>query len=162
MQYFFDVIKKYYLKAYLRFRYPRLHVGTHFRYAPGFTLAHGQENVTIGHHCNLHDAYINAGSTKKIKIGDYVFFGRGVKLLARGHDATKYNEKRQTSLTEKPITIEDGVWIASGATVLGGVSIGKHAVVAAGAVVTKNVPAYTLVAGIPAQVKKKLSAPTRK
>ncbi|MBX9853873.1 MAG: hypothetical protein K2X86_19190 [Cytophagaceae bacterium] len=55
-----------------------------------------------------------------------------------------------------PLIIEDGVWVASKATILRGVKIGEGAVIAAGAVVTKDVPPYTVVAGVPAKVIKKL------
>ena len=53
---------------------------------------------------------------------------------------------------DKPITIEDYAWVGSRATVLPGVTIGRGAVVAAGAVVTKDVPAYAVVGGVPAKV----------
>ncbi|GAB4461186.1 MAG: hypothetical protein OHK0029_26110 [Armatimonadaceae bacterium] len=56
----------------------------------------------------------------------------------------------------EPVIIEDNVWIASRVTILKGVHIGTGAVVAAGAVVTKNVPARTLVAGVPAKVIRSL------
>lgn len=61
-------------------------------------------------------------------------------------------EDRDATRKAAPIVLEDGVWIASRAMVLKGVRIGRGAVVAAGAVVTKDVPAYSLVAGVPARV----------
>jgi len=57
----------------------------------------------------------------------------------------------------KPVIIDDNVWIANRATILKGVTIGKHSVVAAGSVVTKDVPPYTLVGGNPARVIKQLN-----
>ena len=59
---------------------------------------------------------------------------------------------RRTRITTAPIHIGRGAWIAAGGTVLQGVTVGDDAVVAAGAVVTKDVPARTLVAGVPARV----------
>ncbi|WP_317042017.1 acyltransferase [Sediminibacterium ginsengisoli] len=61
----------------------------------------------------------------------------------------------------EPVTIEDNVWIGAGAKILKGVTIGKNAVVAAGAVVVKDVPADTLVAGVPARVIKILTQSNR-
>ncbi len=58
-----------------------------------------------------------------------------------------------------PVIIEDNVWIGAGVTILKGVTIGKNAIVAAGAVVNKDVPANTLVAGVPATVKKVIDYP---
>jgi maltose O-acetyltransferase len=70
-----------------------------------------------------------------IEIGSDVELGSGVRLLA----------------TRAPIRIADGVWIGSGATILGGVTVGKRAEIGAGSVVTRDVPADTVVAGIPAR-----------
>ena len=58
-----------------------------------------------------------------------------------------------------PIVLERNVWIGAGATVLHGVTVGADAVVAAGAVVTRDVPAATLVAGVPARVVRSIEAP---
>ena len=55
-------------------------------------------------------------------------------------------------VTTSPIVIEDDVWIGGNAVITAGVHIGRHSVVAAGAVVTKDVPEYSLVAGVPAKV----------
>ncbi len=62
----------------------------------------------------------------------------------------------EQGITTKPIVIEDDVWIGANAVILPGVKIGRHSVVAAGAVVNKDVPSGTLVAGVPATVKKTL------
>jgi len=60
-------------------------------------------------------------------------------------------------ITAQGIRIEDDVWLGTNAVITDGVQIGKGAVVAAGAVVTKNVPAHTIVAGVPAKVIKKIN-----
>jgi acetyltransferase-like isoleucine patch superfamily enzyme len=65
------------------------------------------------------------------------------------------NVKRAMAITAtigKPIAIEKSVWIATGATIIGGVTVGENSVVAAGSVVTKDVPPNTLVGGNPARV----------
>lgn len=121
----------------------------------GFKVFHGHKNIFLGNNIYLVDTLINAGDLDgKVIIEDHVFFGHGVKLLARGHDYTKYNKQRQKEVTQKPIHIKKGSWVSSGSIVLGGVTIGKHAVVAAGSIVTKDVKPNTIVAGNPAKLIK--------
>ena len=93
----------------------------------------------------------------KVTIEKDVFTGHGVMILSGGHDYFKFGPERKEAGTHAPITIREGVWICSGAIILAGVEIGKHAVVAAGAVVTHNVPEYSVVAGVPARVIKEIS-----
>jgi acetyltransferase-like isoleucine patch superfamily enzyme len=73
-----------------------------------------------------------------------------VQLISSGHPLDPATGRSQ--ITTAPIRISRGAWIAAGATVLQGVTVGDDAVVAAGAVVTKDVPAPTLVAGVPARI----------
>ncbi|MBP9873243.1 MAG: hypothetical protein KBC60_04350 [Haliscomenobacter sp.] len=68
-------------------------------------------------------------------------------------------DHNQMGGNSKPVILEDHVWLATRSMVLKGVRIGKGAVVAAGAVVTKDVPPYTVVAGVPAKVIKHLPRP---
>lgn len=82
-----------------------------------------------------------------MKIGNNVDIAQEVNIWTEQHD---YNSPTYASVC-KPVKIEDYVWIASRATVLPGVTIGKGAVVASGAIVTKDVPPYTVVAGVPAR-----------
>jgi maltose O-acetyltransferase len=90
-----------------------------------------------------------------VRIGNWVRLGHDVMLLTRNHRIGPSHFR--CGLTEMgPIDIGDGAWLASRVTVLPGVSIGKGAVVAAGAVVARNVPPDTLVAGSPAQTVKRL------
>lgn len=118
-----------------------------------FSVFHGHHNIFIGNHVFLVDSLINAGDEEgKVIIDDYVFFGHGVKILARGHDYTLFNELRQHTVVEKPIHIKKGAWIATNSVVLSGVTIGENAVVAAGSIVKHNVPNNTIVAGNPAKI----------
>ncbi len=118
-----------------------------------FTVFNGYDNIFIGNHVFLVDSLLNAGDNEgKVIIEDYVFFGHGVKILARGHDYKLYNEQRQHTITEKPIHIKKGAWIASGAIVLAGVTVGENAVVGAGSVLKHSVPDYAVVAGNPAKI----------
>jgi acetyltransferase-like isoleucine patch superfamily enzyme len=92
----------------------------------------------------------------RIIIGDYVFFGHNVTLVTGTHDYHRFGRERQTSvpLSGRDITIKEGAWLASNVTVIGPCTIGQHAVVAAGSVVNADIPAYSIVAGVPAKVIK--------
>jgi len=92
----------------------------------------------------------------KVTIEKDVFTGYNVMLLCGSHDYLKFGKERKETGKAGPITIREGVWIASGSIILGPCEIGKHAVVAAGSVVTKDVPEYTVVAGNPAKVIKEI------
>ncbi len=110
------------------------------------------KNITLGK-----NVFINAGCKFQdqggIFIDDNALIGHGVVLATLNHDLAP--EKRQ-SLHPAPIHIGKGVWIGANATVLAGVTIGDHAVVAAGAVVAKDVPADTIVGGVPAKIIKRI------
>ena len=86
-----------------------------------------------------------------IFIGDNCLIGHSVVMATLNHDLNP--EKRQ-NLRHKPIRIGNGVWIGARAVILSGVTIGDNAVVAAGAVVAKDVPANTIVGGVPARIIK--------
>lgn len=85
----------------------------------------------------------------KVTIEKDAFFGHDVMLLTGGHDYTKFGEERRRVGSGGPIYIEEGAWIASRATIIGPARIGKHAVVGAGSVVSKDIPAYQVWAGNP-------------
>ncbi|MQS98513.1 sugar O-acetyltransferase [Lactobacillus halodurans] len=86
-----------------------------------------------------------------ITIEDNVQVAPGVTMLTANHDIEKMN-----ILKTAPITIKEGAWIGAKAVLLPGVTIGKHAIVGAGSVVTKDVTEYTVVGGNPAKVIKTL------
>ena len=128
------------------------HKGDNVTCEAGFRVFHGESNIYLGSNISLVDCVLNAGnSTGSITIEDYAFTGHGVKILARGHDYNYYNMDRQNEVTEGPIVIRQGAWIGSGSIVLAGVTIGEHAVVAAGSIVTSDVGDYSVVAGNPAR-----------
>ena len=82
-----------------------------------------------------------------------VFFGLDVSVLTGTHVVGVFGRDRQlaTPTAGCDISIREGAWVASNATVLGPCTVGRHAVVAAGAVVTADVPDYTIVGGVPAR-----------
>lgn len=96
-----------------------------------------------------------------ITVGEYAFFGHDVSVLTGGHDITKFGKERQLPYPRcgQDVVIGDGVWLASGVLVLGPCTIGEHAVVAGGSLVRQDVEPYTLVAGRPAKVIRKLERP---
>lgn len=110
---------------------------------------------------NIHlgkNVFINSGCKFQdqggIYIGDRALIGHNVVLATLNHPL---DPNKRSSLEPAPIHIEDDVWIGSGTIVLPGVTIGHGSVVAAGAVVTKDVPAMTVVGGIPAKPIKKIA-----
>lgn len=88
-----------------------------------------------------------------IRIEDNVQIAANVQLITNNHDM--YD---RLILLCKPIVIREGAWIGAGATILPGIEVGKHAVIGAGAVVTKDVPDYAVVVGNPAKVIRTLDA----
>jgi len=126
-------------------------VGEGFGLFPPFYTDFGK-NITIGK-----NVFINAGCKFQdqggITIDEGALIGHGVVLATLDHDFAP--EKRQ-QLHPAPIHIGKRVWIGANAVVTKGVTIGDNAVVAAGAVVTQDVPADTIVGGVPAKIIRKL------
>lgn len=118
---------------------------------PPFYTDRGK-NMHIGKH-----VFINAGCKFQdqggIYIGDGALIGHNAVLATLNHNPDP--EKRQ-NLLPAPIHIGKNVWIGANVTVLPGVTIGDDAIVAAGAVVTRNVEAKTVVAGVPAKLIKRV------
>jgi len=98
------------------------------------------ENISIGYHSSI-GPYSCIGAKSPVKIGSYVRISRGVIIETAG---LNLNEAPPYPHTSKEITIGDGVWIASNAIILGGVTIGNNAIIGAGAVVSKDVPANSI------------------
>lgn len=90
----------------------------------------------------------------KVTIEKDAFSGHDVMLLTGGHDPNKFGEERKKVEAGGPIHIKEGAWLGSRCIIVGPVTIGRHAVVGAGAVVVNDVPDYALAVGNPAQVKK--------
>lgn len=105
---------------------------------------HIGDDSWIGQQCFLHAA---AG----LRIGREVGIGPGVQILTSQHTRTRRSALIKAPLEFAPVTIHDGADIGAGAIVLPGVTIHHGAQIAAGAVVTQDVPAHTVVAGVPAR-----------
>jgi len=110
-----------------------------------------QKNARVGNRCKVSShTFVCSGVT----IEDEVFIGHGVMFTNDSYPRATTDGRLQTEQDwrEIPTTIRSGASIGSNATVLAGLTIGERAMVGAGAVVTKDVPAYAVVVGVPAQV----------
>lgn len=118
---------------------------------PPFQINYGK-NTKIGKNVfiNFDCTFLDLGG---ITIEDYAMLAPKVSLLTEGHPVSAND--RQT-LTAGKIHIKKNAWIGAGAIILPGVTIGENAVVAAGAVVSKEVPANTVVGGVPAKIIKSI------
>lgn len=116
-------------------------------------------NTDFGKNTKVEDnVFINAGCQFQdqggITIGEGALIGHNVVLATLNHDL---NPSRRQICIPSPIKIGKNVWIGSNSTILPGVDIGDNSVIAAGAVVTKDVPANTIVGGVPARFIKSIS-----
>ena len=119
---------------------------------PPFYADHGL-NITVGRRVHIGYECMFTGHAP-IEIADDVMIANRTNLVAGGHPVPP--AERRDYLTGAPIAIETNVWIGTAATILQGVTVGAGSVVAAGAVVTHDVPPATLVAGVPARVVREL------
>ena len=113
--------------------------------------------LTIGDNSSI-GAYSYIGCSGRITIGNNVMIGPNVSIIAENHIYTEDSKNfKEQGVSNKGITISDNVWIGTKATILDGVTIGQGSIIAAGAVVTQDVPSSVVVGGVPAKVIKKLS-----
>lgn len=110
------------------------------------------DNTRIG----IHNTIIGP-----VTIGNHVNLAQGITVTALNHNFQDTSKRiDEQGISTKPVVISDDVWIGANAVILPGVTIGRHSVVAAGAVVTANVPENTIVGGVPATVIKHLTPTT--
>lgn len=135
--------------------YRRFSLGRHSVVESFSCINNAVGDVTVGDYTRigLHNTVIGP-----VAIGSHVNMAQGVTVTALNHNfnnPSKFID--QQGISTRIVTIGDDVWIGAGAVVLPGVTIGSHSVVAAGAVVTRDVPPCSLVAGVPAGIVKTLS-----
>jgi maltose O-acetyltransferase len=110
--------------------------------------------LTIGQGCWFNvECFFDLGAP--ISIGDHVAIGHQVMILTTSHEIGSPGQ-RAAALEARPVTIKTGAWLGARCTILPGVTVGAGAIVAAGAVVSRDVPSNTMVVGIPARVIKSL------
>jgi acetyltransferase-like isoleucine patch superfamily enzyme len=115
--------------------------------------------IVIGNECSF-GPFNHITSINKILIGDNFLSGKWVTITDNSHGTTNYDDlknkpTKRTLVSKGPVVIGKNVWVGDKVTILPGVTIGDGAVIAANSVVTKDVSAYSVVAGNPAKVVKK-------
>jgi acetyltransferase-like isoleucine patch superfamily enzyme len=123
------------------------------------TVNNGVGDVIIGQRTRIGMSNVLIGP---VNIGNDVMFAQNIVLSGLNHgyeDVTVVPHKQK--VTTAPIIIEDEVWLGANVVVVAGVTIGKHSVVAAGAVVTKSIPPYSVAVGNPARVIKQYNFETK-
>jgi acetyltransferase-like isoleucine patch superfamily enzyme len=115
-------------------------------------LSHLGKGFHLGRSSSL-DAYSFVGAGGGVWVGDRVIMGQHISFHAENHNFELVDRPiRDQGITGKGIVIDDDCWVGSNVTFLDGVHVGTGCVIAAGAVVTKDVPPYSVVAGVPARV----------
>ena len=119
------------------------------------------DSIEVGNFVFIgHGATMASSKEYPIEIGSYVMFGPNVSIYCGNHEMNQigtpmyFMKKDKQSTRSGKVVIKDDVWIGANATILKGVTIGEGVVIAAGSIVTKSVPDYSIVAGIPAKVIK--------
>lgn len=115
------------------------------------------ETISVGN-----DVYIGPGakfsaSESSITLGNKIMFGPNVTIMGGDHNTSvigeyMYDIKEKLPENDLPVIIQDDVWVGCGAIILKGVTIGTGSIVAAGALVIKSVPEYSIVGGVPAKI----------
>lgn len=110
--------------------------------------------LRVGHHSNI-GPYCFIGCSGRITIGSNVMISPRVSIYAENHNFTRLDmPMKEQGVTRGETTIEDDCWLASNSVILSGVRVGRGSVVAAGSVVTTDIPPYSIVAGVPAKIIK--------
>lgn len=110
------------------------------------------KNVQLGTNCNFNGIHITKGG--KVLIGDNFHSGKECMIITNFHNYEGTKIPYDETYIIKDVTIGDNVWIGNRVIILGGVTIGEGAIIQAGAVVVKSVPAYAIAGGNPATVFK--------
>ena len=134
-------------------------IGAKSKIHPTVIIRQG-ERVTIGKECLInHNNVIQAGKfIGRVIIGDYVHTGPNVMIFAFNHGMENNGiPSIKQDYWDADVVIEDDVWVGAGSVITAGVTIGKGAVIGANSVVTKDIPAFSVCGGIPAEfIKKKV------
>lgn len=129
-------------------------VGTDVHFEPVFRCEFGY-NISIGNHfyANFDCVMLDGGG---IEIGDHVLFGPRVGIYTSNH-ATDAWERINGACYAKPVKIGNNVWIGAGVHINPGVTIGDNTIIGSGSVVTKDIPANVIAAGVPCKVIREIT-----
>ncbi|MBO4389006.1 MAG: acyltransferase [Spirochaetales bacterium] len=132
----------------------RVHIGRHCSLS-------GTKNIELGNDVYFGDYFLCMATRAKVIVGDHVFTGPNVTIISGNHQTDikgrlmdSISDEEKDPELDKDVVIKGDNWIAANAVILKGVTVGEGAVISAGAVVTKDVPPYSVVGGIPAKVIK--------
>ncbi len=114
------------------------------------------ENISIGENSHINQyCCVWASPVSRVVLGKNLLMGPGVKIFSSNHGTESNSVMNRQAWAGKDIVIGDDVWIGANAVILEGVNVADGAIIGAGAVVTKDVPGYSIVAGVPAKMIKK-------
>lgn len=135
------------------------HAGSNFWFDPSGIYSY--QNIYVGDDVFLGMNPILVASRSNIRIGNKVMFGPGVTIIGGNHRIDvpgrfmkDIQDEDKRPVDDKGVIIGDDVWIGARAVILDGVTIDRGSVISAGSVVTKNVPPYAIVSGVPARVRR--------
>lgn len=128
--------------------------GRHFIFDPDGHYTFG--NIEVGNDVSIGTGAVLLASESKIMVGNKVMFGPNVTVVGGNHNASvvgrfMYDVKDKRPQDDQDVIVEDDVWVGSGAIILKGVRLGRGSIVAAGAVVLRDVLPYVVVGGNPAR-----------
>lgn len=130
----------------------RVNVGAYSRLIVGTDVARPGSHIHIGDGCGIGE-YSSVGGSGGVSIGKNTIIGQYFSAHPENHNFRDLSRPiREQGTTRMAICIEEDCWLGARVTVLGGVTIGKGSVIAAGSVVTRDVPPYSIVAGVPGRV----------
>lgn len=153
--YTYDYILSFIVKRKMK------HCGRNVYMRPSCSDFKGLENLSIGDFTSIPKGSTFFCTNASLTIGEKVIFGPNPTIITGDHridiigkqiiDITDNEKKAENDI---PVIVEDGVWCGANVTILKGVTIGRGSIVAAGAVVTKKMPPYSIIGGVPAKVIK--------
>lgn len=156
--YLFELVFWIFVKSkYVRIK--KKNIGKNTWIAPLQIFNGNPENLKIGSNTSINFMTSWVYIHHKITVGDYVRISPFVSIICDGHKIDKNNIidstlRKDEILPGGDIIIEDDVWIGSNAVILPNVRLGKGAIIGAGAIITKDVPDYAVVVGVPANIIK--------
>lgn len=137
-----------------KYKYRKIKLGKKSRINNGVYILN-PENIEIGDNTYINGGTLIAGKNSKISIGNDCCISYNVHLRTSTHNYIDKNVLiRNQGMIEADIIVEDDVWIGYGAQIMSGITLHRGCVIGAGAIVTKDVPSYAVVAGVPAKIIK--------